>query len=67
MTEFVQLKGHSGVKLTEAEAMALANLCKRITFGAVMEFASNEDEAYKMLDALYTVQMSLAIEGFAPR
>lgn len=64
MTTFYQLRD---VKFTEKEAMAMAQLCKRISLAACREHAVDHDEAYEMLAALCEIQKALAHEGFAPR
>lgn len=64
MTTFYTLRD---VKLSEVEAMALSQLCKRISFAACREHSVDHDEAYEMLAALCEIQKSLAHEGFAPR
>jgi len=54
-------------ELTDCEALALAQLCKRIGFGELRINAVNEIEAYSMGRALERVREGLAREGYAPR
>lgn len=60
--------GTSGqVELTDDQALALAQLCKRITFNDCRENAVSNDEAYLMIDATNVVGRALANVGYVPR
>jgi len=54
-------------ELSEQHAWALAQFCKRFTFDDVRERAIDEDEAYRMRDALCDVGQALRDVGIAPR
>ncbi|WP_367154680.1 hypothetical protein [Methylomonas sp. HYX-M1] len=54
-------------ELPDKEALALAQLCKRISWSDCRENAVNDDEAYIMMDAIAKLQKSLAESGYAPR
>lgn len=54
-------------RLSQEEASALAQLVKRITFSDVRQNASDEAEAYLMLDALNEVRKALREAGYDPR
>ena len=58
------------LELVSAEAMALAQLCKRFTFDDAERFADRHDggrEREAILDGIATLQKALAEAGFAPR
>lgn len=55
------------VELAPEEAMALAQLVKRITWSDMRELAADEVETCHMRDALYRLQQALAQAGYAPR
>lgn len=55
------------VTLTNDEAWALAELCKRIGWQELRGNAANENEAYTMRDAVNRLQGALAEAGFSPR
>ena len=55
------------VSLPEHLAMPLAQFLKRLTFGGARECAVDDDEAYRMLDALDQVRRALADKGYSPR
>jgi hypothetical protein len=55
------------VELTDAQAMALAQLTKRITLSDLRSIAVDEDEAYVMQAALDQVRKALSEQGFNPR
>lgn len=55
------------VSLTEVEALALAQLMKRIGWSEWRRNAIDDEEAYVMRDACERVQEGLAQVGFAPR
>ena len=50
-----------------AEAWALAQLVKRLTFNECRANAVSDDEAYLMIDALAKLQRSLINAGVNPR
>lgn len=54
-------------KLSDAQALALAQLVKRVGWQEVRVNAVDDDEAYLMKDALASLQRSLADSGYAPR
>ncbi|TPQ24914.1 hypothetical protein [Methylomonas koyamae] len=54
-------------ELQPYQAEALAQLCKRIGWSDCRSNASNDDEAYRMMDAIAKLQRALAESGFAPR
>ena len=49
------------------EALALAQLCKRITFSDLLSCSVDSEEAYTMRDAIEKLQSALAGCGYAPR
>jgi hypothetical protein len=53
--------------LTDDQAWQLAQFVKRIGFNDVRANATNDDEAYHMLDAIDQLQRALAAEGYNPR
>jgi len=55
------------VELTDEEALALAQMCKRAFFERVRPFAENDAEARLMLSALRSVRDALDYSGFSPR
>ncbi len=58
------------IELHRAEAMALAQLCKRFTYDDAERFANRHDggrEREAILDGISTLQHALAESGFAPR
>ena len=55
------------VSLTEVEALALAQLMKRIGLHEWRNNSVDEDEAREMRDACERLRASLADAGFAPR
>lgn len=63
MAKHVQIN----IELQPDEALALAQLVKRIGYSDVRSNAVNQDETYTMLDALAKVQLALANAGYAPR
>ena len=54
-------------KLSEAQAMALAQFVKRVGWNEIRVNAVNDDEAYLMRDAISKLQGALACQGYAPR
>lgn len=55
------------VSLNEVEALALAQLMKRIGWHEWRNNSVDEDEAREMRDACERLRASLAAAGFAPR
>ena len=55
------------VELTEQQADDLAQLIKRLSFADVRGCAVDENEAYRMIDALGRVREALARHGYEPR
>ena len=53
--------------LDDAQALALAQLVKRIGWTEIRSLAVSDDEAYLMRDAVSEVAKALAAEGYAPR
>ena len=53
--------------LDDAQALALAQLVKRIGWSDMRSLAVSDDEAYLMRDAVSEVAKALAAEGYAPR
>lgn len=54
-------------ELTDAQAWALAELCKRITWSDCRSNAVDDNEAYLMIDATAKLGGLLAKIGYAPR
>ena len=54
-------------KLSEAQAMALAQFVKRVGWNEIRVNAVNDDEAHLMRDAISKLQDALAGQGYAPR
>lgn len=69
----MQLQAISGnshdefAELTNAQAWALAELCKRITWSDCRSNAVSDEEAYLMIDATAKLGAILARVGFSPR
>lgn len=55
------------VELPHWTAFALAQLCKRIGFSNLREKAVDDEEAYRMRDAIDAIQKALADAGCDPR
>lgn len=55
------------LKLTDTQALALAQFLKRATFDDFMRRAVDKDEAYDMQSAATQVMKALAAAGYAPR
>lgn len=53
--------------LPARQALALAQLVKRIGWGEMRQNAVDDDEAYEMRDALGELAKALAEQGYAPR
>lgn len=54
-------------ELTDAQAWALAELCKRITWSDCRSNAVSDQEAYLMIDATTKLGTALARAGYCPR
>lgn len=59
--------GTSDASLTDAEAMALAQLVKRIGWSEMRSNAVDDVEAQSMREAISKVRRVLADVGYAPR
>ena len=58
------------LELVNAEAMGLAQMCKRFTYDDAERFANRYDggrEREAILDGISTLQKALAEAGYAPR
>lgn len=56
-----------GVILTDEQAEAVAQLCKRIGFSDCRQLSASDDEAYQMQAGLNELQKALAKAGYSPR
>ena len=56
-----------GVELPPAEAQALAQFVKRVTWSAMRECAVDEAECFEIRAAIDKVQRALADADYAPR
>lgn len=54
-------------ELSDAQAWALAELCKRITFSDCRSNSVDDNEAYRMIDATAALGNVLARAGYNPR
>ncbi|MCC4746023.1 hypothetical protein [Escherichia coli] len=55
------------LSLDHAEALALSQLVKRLSWSDARQNAVSDDEAYRMMDAVATLQRALADAGYSPR
>ncbi|KTL61947.1 hypothetical protein AA106_21585 [Photorhabdus laumondii subsp. laumondii] len=55
------------IQLTHIEALALAQLVKRLNWAEIRACAVNDEEAYQIRDAIGKLQSALAYCGYAPR
>lgn len=55
------------LELNDTEAAALAQFVKRIGWQEMRANAVDDDEAYRIGDAISQLQKALAEEGYAPR
>ncbi|CAQ83036.1 MULTISPECIES: DUF7706 family protein [Photorhabdus] len=55
------------IQLTHIEALALAQLVKRLNWAEIRACAVNDEEAYQIKDAIAKLQSALAYRGYAPR
>lgn len=53
--------------LGQKEAMALAQLAKRLTWDDARRRATSDSEAYLMMDAIVVLQKALGDVGYSPR
>lgn len=54
-------------ELTDMDAMALAQLVKRLSWAEIRACAVNDAEAYEIRDSVAKLQRLLAEAGYAPR
>lgn len=54
-------------ELDESQALALAQLVKRVGWSEIRQNAVSDDEAYTMRDALGELAKALRESGFSPR
>jgi hypothetical protein len=54
-------------EIPDQEALALAQLMKRIGWNEIRGNAIDDDEAYLMRDAIYRLQQGLSEAGYSPR
>lgn len=54
------------IELTDTEALALAQMTKRMIIEWVRPFSASEEEAQQMWCALYKVRKALRTEGWTP-
>ena len=55
------------IELDDAQAMALAQFVKRVTWSDFRQCAVDDDEAYRIGAAVDQVARALADKGYAPR
>ncbi|WP_445494471.1 DUF7706 family protein [Photorhabdus sp. SF281] len=55
------------VHLTHIEALALAQLVKRLNWAKIRACTANDEEAYQIKDAISKLQSALAYHGYSPR
>ncbi|KAA1179739.1 DUF7706 family protein [Photorhabdus heterorhabditis] len=55
------------IQLTHIEALALAQLVKRLCWAEIRACAVNDEEAYQIKDAVGKLQSALAYRGYSPR
>ncbi|WP_455430689.1 DUF7706 family protein [Photorhabdus akhurstii] len=55
------------IQLTHIEALALAQLVKRLNWAEIRACAVNAEEAYQIKDAIGWLQSALAYHGYSPR
>lgn len=53
--------------ITDREALALAQLAKRLTWSDMRSCAVDDDETYAIRDAVSALQNALSEHGYAPR
>ncbi len=67
MSEKTKLVTLDTIQLPPAEAAALSQFFKRISFNEMRNNAVNETEAYEIRNAIDKVQSALHYAGFNPR
>ena len=55
------------VELSEPQAEALSQFVKRVRHDICRELASNDEEAFAMLESMDAIRAALAEKGHAPR
>lgn len=55
------------LELTDAQALALAQLVKRIGWTEIRSNAADDDEAYVIRESLTALARALSDAGYAPR
>lgn len=55
------------LSMTDEQAEAVAQLCKRIALSDCRQLSANDDEAYQMQAGLNELQKALADAGYSPR
>lgn len=55
------------LSLSDAEALALAQFVKRLSWSSMRECAVDEAETYQIRDGIDLLQRALADAGYAPR
>lgn len=55
------------LELSNTEAWALAQFCKRTTHQDCVNVSTSENEAYEMMDGINAIMRTLAEAGIAPR
>ena len=55
------------VGVSDAQVLALAQFVKRLHFDDLKSHAVDDEEAYRMRDAIEKLQDALAVSGWAPR
>lgn len=55
------------LELTDDQALALAQFCKRLSWSEYRHNAASESEAYTIRTAVTLLRDELAYKGFAPR
>ncbi|NHB98649.1 DUF7706 family protein [Photorhabdus stackebrandtii] len=55
------------IQLTHIEALALAQLVKRLNWAEIRACAVHDEEAYQIKDAVGKLQSALVYRGYSPR
>lgn len=55
------------VELSSAQALALAQFLKRVTWSEIRSCSVNDEECYSIRDSLEAVQQPLNMAGYNPR
>lgn len=53
--------------LSDDEALALAQMCKRVSYAAIRELSADNFEADEMIEAVIKLRSALSAAGFSPR